>query len=858
MKALKVALACMAVLGGVRAAAAELVHVDDRGVIRWNADDREVALFGANYSLPSASDFRAAGMVGADRKKLVEQDLTHFARMGWDGMRLCLWGDWENSDRDGNLIVNEHLDVLDYAVAQARKRGIFILLTPITTYGAWWPDGKETDAYPGFSKTFQKSELGTNPAAIAVQCNYLKQLLRHINPYTGVALKDEPAILFVETINEPWHHPEDFGGSVAYIDALAGAVRETGCQKLLFYNLSQDFRMAPAIKASVSQGVTFAWYPTGLVAGHTLRGNFLRTVDDFTPMYRPDLSDFAKIVYEFDSPDLNTGYMYPAMARAFRGVGAQFATMFSYDMLATAPYNLGWQTHFLNLVYSPRKAMSAVIAAEVMRTIPRLSRYGDYPNNRSFGPFRVSYENDTSEMVTAETYLSAGDTSTAPVDASRLRRVAGVGSSPVVTYEGCGAYFLDRLAEGVWRLEVYPDAVIVQDPFAQRLNHTTVASRLVAHSWPMTIRLPDLGDGYAVTAINAGNTLATQARDGGFRAQPGVYLLSRGAPPDRAKLPARIGPLALDEFVCPPAPDLPPQIIPEMHASYESGSPVPVVVTVVAAGTVANVNLNWKIAGETADHADTFPLRRAKGYRYAQTLPAGRLPAGPIDYYFTAVVEGARVRLPEHEGEFLHTKVVDPHAALSLFDGAADIPALFYTRIGDTIRHGIFQAMPASGADPACLRLIFPLSLDRTLDDYTASLTVKDRLADRAGLVARAGALLLRVRGSVAGQHVYVTLVEADGTSWSKRLELATAWQDLRVPLSSLGLARGVMLPLGFPERWNYWIAPAAGRGGPGDHVKLPEVERLQFSVRPEGRGAATGQAEDPWVEVASVRLEGN
>jgi len=52
-----------------------------------------------------------------------------------------------------------------------------------------------------------------------------------------------------------------------------------------------------------------------------------------------------------------------------------------------------------------------------------------------------------------------------------------------VSYDGCGAYFLDKLADGVWRLELYPDAVLVQDPFAQSLNYRTVCSRLVCREW---------------------------------------------------------------------------------------------------------------------------------------------------------------------------------------------------------------------------------------------------------------------------------------------------------------------------------------------------------------------------------------
>lgn len=61
------------------------VRVDSAGVIRWQDSGKEVALFGANYTLPSASDFRAAGNLGLDRKRLIDDDLAHFARMGWDG-----------------------------------------------------------------------------------------------------------------------------------------------------------------------------------------------------------------------------------------------------------------------------------------------------------------------------------------------------------------------------------------------------------------------------------------------------------------------------------------------------------------------------------------------------------------------------------------------------------------------------------------------------------------------------------------------------------------------------------------------------------------------------------------------------
>ncbi|HEY5915547.1 MAG TPA: hypothetical protein VJA21_33605 [Verrucomicrobiae bacterium] len=846
--------ALLAVLLSILAAgcpAAELVYLDDEGVVRWAADKQEVALFGANYCLPSACDYRAAGYVHADRKKLVEADMAHFARMGWDGLRLCLWGDWENCDKQGNLIVNDHLEVMDYALAQARQRGIYILFTPITTHAAWWPEGKATDGYPGFSKFYDRGELCVNPGAIAAQSNYVWQILRHVNPHTGVALKDEPNVLFVEMINEPIHRGRDRAGVTAYINTVAAVVRSAGCEKILFHNVSQDFAILPAIKASRAQGVTFAWYPTGLNLNRMLTENYLRTVDEYPPMLRADLRSMPKLVYEFDSPDMNSGYMYPAMVRAFRGAGAQFAAMFSYDMLDTAPYNLGWQTHFLNLVHSPRKAVSAIIAAEAMRALPRYSRYGDYPDNRRFGPFRVSYEEDTSELVTDEKFYYANDTRTQPPKPAALQHIVGLGSSPVVDYDGCGIYFLDKLGQGVWRLEVYPDAVIVQDPFAQRLNYRTVSSRLVGRSWPMTVRLPDLGDVFAICGLNAGNSFAGAARRGSFTPNPGVYLLAKDSLRDTEGLPQRVRGIGLREFVCPQPAGLPAQILPRAQASYCRDQPLIVGADVIDSAPPKSVTLHVRAGGSTV--FESFSMAATRGYRWEATVPFGAVATTNIEFYIVAKMAAGEARFPTETENLLTARLVSPADPLTLFDADTDLRQLVFSRIGDGVRHGIFQQRNAAGSEPAALRLFFPLNYDRSLDDYTASLGVKARIRDRGRNAGAGKELRVKARSSEEGRQIYLTLVEADGTSWSTPVTLSTNWQEQVLAIRDFKPARGVKLPLGFPGRWNYWLTPANGRGGPGDKPRLETVEHFQISFRPAGGSASS--AADVWADIASAKL---
>jgi hypothetical protein len=837
------------------------VYLDRDGVIRWTDTREEVGLFGANYALPSSSDYRAAGYLTEDRKRLIDEDMAHFARMGWDGLRVAFWGDWQNADRAGNLIANDHLDLADYLIAKARERGIYILFNPIHTYNAGWPDALG-DSFPGFAAQIEKSRLGTDRAAIAAQVNYLKQILNHVNPYTRTALKDEPAILFIEMINEPVHHPDDLEGSVRYINALVDAVRSTGSKAILFHNVSQDFRIARAIRRSKVQGASFGWYPTGLNSGRELRGNYLRTVDDYPALRTAELERMPRLVYEFDSADQLTGYMYPAMARTFRAGGVQLAAMFAYDMLETSSRNLGWQTHHLNLVYTPRKAMSAVIAAEAMRRLPRMRSYGSYPQNTTFGPFRVSYEENLSEMITPDAFLYAGPTRTKPNDLSRLRRVAGYGSSPVVAYEGEGVYFLDRVREGVWRLEVYPDAVPVDDPFKMQ-RRDKIVTRAIYRAWPMRIEIPDLGPSFSVEAITAGNPERSRAEGGRFTVRPGVYILGGRGPVERSTLPSHIGYVGLDEYHAPKPDPLPVRVEPIAFPQYLAGRPMEIRARVVADTPPDSVILWIRPTGP--GWFRRFPMQRTGAYDYRAAVPSDTLPEGVYRYVISVRNGDSTMTLPEgvrrapwawdfHTEMSWRMTVVRPDAPLRLLSPAEDVSRLAFTRIGDAGRQGLFRIVPSALSGEPTLRLTLPVSAAGVSpEDYTTSLVVNDLIASRREAISSATALRVTLRGIGPRQRVHVTLMEKDGTSWSAAIPVDSSWSERTIPLSEFRIGRGVKLPLGFPGTWNYWVDPATGRGGTGDAIRLVDLERLQLSLRRE-----EGLKVEPGtygVEVESVTL---
>ncbi|MEO8561831.1 MAG: hypothetical protein ABI601_07130 [bacterium] len=90
------------------------------------------------------------------------------------------------------------LDRLDFLVAELKKRGIYVDLN--LNVGRSYRAG---DSVPDFDKIrWGKGMVLYDPRLIALQKEYAKKILTHVNPYTGKAYRDEPAVAIVEILNE--------------------------------------------------------------------------------------------------------------------------------------------------------------------------------------------------------------------------------------------------------------------------------------------------------------------------------------------------------------------------------------------------------------------------------------------------------------------------------------------------------------------------------------------------------------------------------------------------------------------------------------------------------------------------------
>lgn len=819
-----------------------LVYADKQGVLRWTKDNKEAAFFGVNYTVPFAYGYRSLKALNIDIEKAIDADVHHMWRMGLDAFRVHVW-DVEISDSTGKLLENEHLRLFDYLIKKLKEKNIKIFITPIAFWGNGYPEQDENT--PGFSTVYGKGPSVVLEVAIRAQENYLEQFFKHINPYTKLSYTDDPDVIATEINNEP-HHSGPKEKATEYVNRMAAAIKKAGWTKPIFYNISESPWYSDAVVKASVDGHSFQWYPSGLVAGREQKGNFLPHVDNYYIPFNDTVPGFkkrVKMVYEFDAADIMLPIMYPAMARSYRTAGFQWATQFAYDPMHTAYGNTEYQTHYLNLVYTPAKAISMLIASKVFHSVPRHKSYGAYPADTVFDAFALHYRSQTAVMNTDTAFYYSNSTPTHPRVYSSLKHIAGVGNSPMVYYEGTGAYFLDKLEDGIWRLEVMPDAIAVKDPF-ERASPRKEVTRIQWRTNKMEIYIPELSGDKIITGLNKGNDHKGISTTSSIFVSPGVYLISK----DTRGLQKY---LSYAEFHAPPPAAGDPVVGHQPLQEVTAGNSFAILAKIAGIDTSVRVSAELR---NSSNKWETVPMKRLSGYNYRADVPAVMVVPGVINYRimvwhaenaaftFPGGTKGYPYAWDEYRNESWETFVAAPDSPLELFNATADRNKLIIYTPGwrtNAVEH-------ITTEKPKVLAVRTTMNKPAPNQFMGWQFYFADKLQGRISELNEHKTLVVRAR-SEQQLTLRCAIITHEANAYSISIPLTREWKDHEIPLTSLKEDSFYLLPRPYPG-----FLPLKFKSASARPLNLSAAEKLEI-IFGEGTASLPGPVS---VEVERVWLK--
>lgn len=837
------------------------VYVDVHGIMRWKVSDKEVALFGVNYTVPFAYSYRAHKKLGLDIKKAIDLDVAQMVRLELDAFRVHVW-DREISDRDGNLLKNEHLDLFDYLISKLAANGIKSIITPIAWWGTGWPE--QDIETPGFSQIYSKVDLVTNAKAREAQRKYLNQFINHVNPYTKTSYKNELSVIAIEIINEP-KHPNNEQQVTEYVNEMYDVLRAAGVTKPIFYNISENWSelQANAVSKSKAEGVSFQWYPTGLVHGKMLEGNYLLNVNEYKIPSEgvEQLSKKAKMIYEFDAADVGSSYIYPAMARSYREAGMQFAAMFSYDPVQIAWSNTEYPTHFLNLLYTPSKAISLLIASKAFHSLELNKSYGGFPDNNDFDEYTVSASEDLSVMNNDTSFYYSNDTKSTPKNELKLTHIAGVGSSPIINYDGTGAYFLDKLENGIWRLELYPDAVWLKDPFEQTSMSRQV-SKLYWIERNILVNISELGEGFRVKSISNSKWSDRESAGQQVKVEPGVYILYTNAVGKKAieKYSAKKIKF-LDGLYIPQKITLATEVVNKTNTQALTTSKLNFQFQIVSEYKIKSANLFVKRLGWRG--FKKYLLENVGAFNYSADDTTGFIQDGTLQYCVSVETEkgvqsfpGEKAKSPE-DWDFSHNdlwsiNICKPQEPVVLLDANRDQRDLIFPQYNPSMRYSVdYSSGTTSEKNSIALKISFA---DKSVIPFGIQLNTAKIIQPFISAMDDYNTIVIQGKENSGGSYG-INLIMNNGKQYSVKFSLAKSWQEVNIPMESFKVGSALILPNSYPQflpkTWNGKDDEMTSR------INLADLDFIQITCeRPNY--AAENKPTEVEFKIESVTLKRN
>lgn len=171
----------------------DFVAIDPEGHLAINGE--RIRFFGTNFTIAGAFPVKSKAWFIAGRLRKMGYNLVRFHHMdnGWSQHSLFEWG------QDTRHLNPETLDRFENIIASLKANGIYANINLHVSREIKKADGvADADSIPNFGKGVSLFD----PQILALHKEFAEQLLTHVNPYTGLALVNDPVMAMVEITNE--------------------------------------------------------------------------------------------------------------------------------------------------------------------------------------------------------------------------------------------------------------------------------------------------------------------------------------------------------------------------------------------------------------------------------------------------------------------------------------------------------------------------------------------------------------------------------------------------------------------------------------------------------------------------------
>jgi hypothetical protein len=478
-----------------------------------------------------------------------------------------------------------------------------------------------------------------------------------------------------------------------------------------------------------------------------------------------------------------------------------------------------------------------MISSEVFHQIPMYAQFEKYPKNIAFGDFNISYENDLAEYNTAEKFIYTNTTNAEIKNESNLTKIAGFGNSKLVEYEGLGAYFLDKISDGVWRLEVLPDAIWIDNPFGRNSLHKTVAV-IKWNEWDMKLNLKDLGNDFQIEVINEGNNHVSKVLETIVNIMPGTYILSRKGSEKKWESTDSWNNTQLNMYVAPKS---------TVDKIYVNHTPIAEVTENISFEITAQIvsptaPIEVQLVATNSSKREVLTMERTHGYNYAATLPLKLVEKGYLNYNivvkctdktvtFPANKEGSPFNWDFNNNSYYQTSIVPPTFPIYLFNAKTDANLLVKEWRNE------FKLLPTIHENEAEYQLniekLFVPDVENLNAepnyDYSFKQFVIEKIRGRKSVLATKEKLVF-YGNSLNNKpcKLQIAFVMNDGNSFGETIEIGTEVKEYEFEIKNVKQLKTVTLPRPYPTFLPYYLdADFTSK------FDINNVESLQFSIGP-------------------------